>query len=160
MNTGGYVVLERLSTVLRHFTDAAAAPQAAGRPSTGAGALVPGGRRDNPDAPFMRGDPDLVDLVRRAVEEVLGEKRPVLERRPAAPEPSTQADVDAAIGELFLTGALSAVDATRRDTAARELAAALRWQEEQERMEQAWRVEEARAAWDAGEEDALLALIL
>ena len=162
MKTGGFVVLERLSTVLRHFV-ATTTPAAAEAPSTGHGGIV---RDDRIRYAFV--DHDVEDMVRRAIDHVLEEDRPTTpkEKRPPrfvphpAPVPASDADIADAVARLFTVPMLAALDEKRRLAARAATLEAIR-------LSELWALEEARMAaylareaQERDDEEALLAILL
>ena len=137
-------------------------------PSSGAGIAVPwpGHGRDDPNVPYAFQDPELVALVRRAVDEALKSEcvpprteRP--EKRAEPPpiryEPATDLEISSALSRLFSGPILSALDSMRAAAAIEASAKAVK-------LAEMWRIGDiarsAAAALSQDEEDALLAILL
>ena len=123
-----------------------------------------GGRGIRHDVRYAFVDPDIEDMVRRALDHLSDERQPPPAERPriASPDPvpASDADIAEAIDRLFTAPMLAALDEKRRAAARSATTDAIRASE-------MWALEEARVAalaariaQEQDQEDAILALLL
>lgn len=161
MKTGGYVVLQRVSTVLRHFLAEEAAAAAVPANAGASGSIGGRGSGRLPIFDFDDCPPEITEMVRRALEDEARKDttEPASDRSASTPpsfEESNAEDIAEAINLLFTAPALAALDEAKARSAKATARAAIDRLEAERRR--AFIFARDRAA-EADDEAALMAIL-